>query len=248
MKKLLSVALVFLAMGFTQVSASVVVQWNFDDDAITPSTGTGTAANVGETSSAFATGNGGGRGWNTSAYRAQSTASGTAGVQFLADMAGFQGIQFSFDHRSSGTGSRWAQIDYTLDGGTNWTTGFWNNSGGLSPHDTFYSFNVDFSSVVGANNNANFGVRIVSIFSPLAFSENTSNNFGANSAYMRANAQAVYGSGPGSGTGTYGVAGTWRFDNVTFAATAIPEPSSMLALGSMAVLGLLRNRFKKQPV
>jgi MYXO-CTERM domain-containing protein len=227
-----------IAAGLAAANAAgqVITQWTFDDSSLNASTGSGTALNVGGTSSAFATGNGGGFGWNTSAYRAQETGSGTAGVSFFTSTVGFLDIQFSFDHRASGTGSRWAQIDYTLDGGANWVTGFWNNGGGLAPHDAFYSFSVDFSGVSGASDNADFGIRIVSIFSPLAFNQNASLSYAANTAYMRANAQATYEGTPGVGTGNYGTSGTWRFDNVTFSGAVIPAPGAvaLLALGGLA--------------
>jgi len=128
-------------------------------------------------------------------------------------------------------------VDYTLDGGSNWTTGVWNNAGGLSPQDTFYSFNVDLSSVAGANNNAGFGVRIVSIFSPLAFDQNnTLAPFNANTAYMRANSGAVYSPDSSAAAGDYATGGTWRFDNVTInGIAAVPEPTSIALLGSVLV-------------
>lgn len=211
-----TVAIVVVALGGIAPAQSTITQWTFDGDTLTPATGTGTASLFGGTTATFATGNGGGRAWNTTTYAAQSTNSGAAGVQFLFGTTGYRDLSFSFNHRASGTASRWSQVDYTLDGGSNWTTGFWNNSGGLSPHDTFYSFNVDFAGVTGANNNANFGVRIVSIFSPQAFDQNsTLTPFAANAAYMRANAGAVYSPSTSTATGDYGTSGTWRFDNVT---------------------------------
>jgi hypothetical protein len=233
-----------LLANLANAQAEIITQWNFEGDVTTPSTGTGTASLVGGTTAAFATGNGGGRGWNTTTYAAQSTGSGTRGVQFSASTVGFENITVNFDHRASGTASRWAQLDYTLDGGTNWTNGFWNNGGGLSPHDTFYSFNVDLSSVTAANNNANFGVRIVSIFSPQAFDQNNVlGEFAANTAYMRANVGAVFSPNTSSATGDYGTSGTWRFDNVTI--TAVPEPSSIALLSLVGVGGFALRRWRK---
>lgn len=159
----------------------------------------------------------------------------------MVSTAGYQNVVFSFDHRASPAASRWAQVDYTLDG-TNWVTGFWNNGGGLSPEDTFYNFNVDFTSVVGVSDNPNFGVRVVSIFSPLAFDQNSSlADYSANTAYMRASSEASYTPGNGLGAGSYATNGTWRFDNVAFAGVAIPEPSRVLLIG-LAALGLANRR------
>jgi len=65
------------------------------------------------------------------AQRSQGAGSGAAGVHFLCSTGGVKDENLSFDHRASGTGSYWAQVDYMLDAGKNWVTGFWNNSGGI---------------------------------------------------------------------------------------------------------------------
>ena len=231
----------FLSLLVLPLQAATITQWNFDASSTTPSTGSGTANLVGGTTATFAGGNGGGFGWNTTTYAAQSAGSGTRGVEFFASTAGFEDITISFDHRASGTASRWAQIEYTTNGGSSWTVAQ-NNVGGLSPHDTFYSFNIDLSTLSVVENIAGFGVRITSIFAPVAFDQNaTLADFSADSAYQRANSQSGFASGSGTGTGDYGAAGTWRFDNVTISGTAVPEPAASL-LGAVGVLGLLRRR------
>jgi len=223
--------------------AAIITQWDFEGDVLTPSVGNGSASNTGGTSSAFASGNAGGPGWNTSNYPAQGTASGTAGAVFLASTAGFQDITVSLDHRSSGTASRWAQFEYTTDGGANWIAHS-NNAGGLSPHDFFYSFSIDLGSLSTVNDNADFGFRVVSIFSPDAFDQNASlADFAADSAYMRANAQASFAPGGAVGNGDYSGGGTWRFDNVILRGSAVPEPSS-LALVAITALGGMLVRFR----
>ncbi len=227
-----------LAAGLVSAQAGTLTQWTFEGGVSMPAIGTGTAVLIGGTTATFASGNSSASGWNTTTYKAQGTGSGTAGVQFLAGTLGFENITLSFDHRASGTGSRWAQVDYTLDGGANWVSGFWNNSGGLA-QDTFATFNVDFGSVSGAANNADFGIRIVSIFSPLAFDQNASlADYAANTAYMRANPAASYTPGGGTTTGDYGTAGTWRFDNVTISGVAVPEPSAF-SLGAIGLAALI---------
>ncbi|HMP29731.1 MAG TPA: hypothetical protein PKD85_09030 [Saprospiraceae bacterium] len=212
---------VSLFVSFNLMCQNIITQWSFEDTLLTPSLGMGTAKEL-STTFTFATGNGGGRGWNSTSYQNQSIGSGTSGVQFSVSTLGFKNIKLSFDHRASGTASRWAQLDYSIDGGKTWVTNHWRNGGGLSPHDVFYSFDVDFSGIDGANDNPNFTIRIVSIFSPQAFSQNATLNYGANEAYMRANAQAVIGETGGTGTGNYGAGGTWRFDNVTFKGETLP--------------------------
>lgn len=233
-----------LAFGTALIAsaqAAVITQWNFDSSSTTPSTGTGTANLVGGTTATFAGGNGGGQGWNTTTYAAQSTGSGTRGVEFFASTAGYGNITISFDHRASGTASRWARIEYTVDGGANWTA-FDDNGGGLSPHDSFYSFSFDLSALAAVEDEADFGFRILAIFAPVAFDQNASlADFAADTAYQRANADSGFAPGSGTGSGDYGAGGTWRFDNVTISGTVVPEPTAAL-LGSLGLFGLLRRR------
>jgi len=251
MKKLLTTLALAGAIMTGAQAQSILTQWTFEGqdplatNSPTPATGSGTASLIGGTTGNFATGAGGTGtvGWNTLTYAAQEAESGARGVQFLTSTVGFTDINITFAHRASGTASRWSQLDYTLDGGANWTTDFWNNNGGLSPHDLFYTFNVDLSAIVGANDNPNFGFRIVSIFSPLAFNQNTTLSYAADTAYMRANAQAAYDPDPGTGTSNYLTTGTWRFDDVTV--TAVPEPSTY-ALLALAGAGLAAYRLRRR--
>jgi len=224
--------------GRALLSTTTITQWNFEAQTLEPSFGSGTAALLSQTSGSFNTGTGGSGtfAWQTSTFANQGEESGARGVEFRFSTVGYESLRFSFDHRASGTASRWAQVDYTLDG-TTWNVGHWNNNGGISPHDAFYSFDVDLSGITGANDNPAFGVRIVSIFSPQAFDQNSLlAPYTANTAYMRANAGAVYAPNTSTATGDYGAGGNWRLDNVTLAGTLIvpPDPSSELAVVTTA--------------
>ncbi|MBM3863131.1 MAG: hypothetical protein FJ385_04125 [Verrucomicrobia bacterium] len=140
-------------------------------------------------------------GAGATAYPTQGTASGTAGIRFNVPTTGFAGITIQFDHRASGTASRWAQLEYSLDGGNAWIV-LGNNAGGLSPQDVFYSFIFDLSAITRIDNHPDFTFRIVSIFSPLAFDQNAGlDDYAANTAYMRAISVASYTAGAGIGTG-----------------------------------------------
>lgn len=229
-------ALAMFCCSAAVATGATITEWNFDASNLVANIGSGTATNIGGTSSAFAAGNPG-SGWNTSSYPPQSTNSGTAGVAFYVSTLGYSNIAIRFDHRASGTASRWARLDYTIDGGGSWTP-FWTNAGGISPHDIFYSFtNISFATVPDVNDNSGFGFRIVSIFSPLAFDQNASlPDYGANTAYMRANAQASYTPGGGVGTGDYGTSGTWRFDNVRITGDAIVSGPALYATNSAVLI------------
>lgn len=211
MKKNYILFLITLIGYFTLEAQTIFTQWNFDGDVITPFIGSGTLTLVGGTTATFAGGNTSvttNKGYNTSTYPAQSTASGTAGVEFAVSTVGKTQIGITFDHRGSGTSSRWAQFEYSTNG-TDWIV-FGNNNGGLSPHDTFYTFNVDLTACNACENNANFKFRILSIFSPVAFNtQGSSEVFGANLAYHRSRVD-------GTNTSPYSSGGTWRFDDVKF--------------------------------
>lgn len=201
-------------------TGATIAQWLFNGpsattvpggvSAPTPTVGTGTAAIVGSTGPAtpvgsFASGTSEGGssdttpgtppnyGWNLgTSWPAQGAGNKTAGVEFRVSTVGNQGIRMRYDLRASNTGSRFVQVQYTLDG-TLWTD-FGDAQPIAATGAAWYNGNVvDFSSITGADNNPNFGVRLVSAFDP------------AGSGYVAANATSSYASG-----------GTWRLDNVTF--------------------------------
>lgn len=223
--KRLALILALSMVGLSARSATIT-EWNFDATNLVANIGSGTATNIGGTSTAFASGNPG-QGWNTSSYQPQFTNSGTAGVVFYVSTVGFSNIAVRFDHRASGTASRWARLEYTTDGGGTWVP-FWTNNGALSPHDTFVSFtNISFAAVPSVNDNSEFGFRIVSIFSPVPFTDEFAGSQPADTAYHRARV---------SGGSTYGTAGTWRFDNVRITGDAISSGPSLYATNSAVLI------------
>jgi len=228
--------------------ASLVAQWDFNapDDKLEASTGTGFASVIGGTTTTFnsdtsnggssdpnavGTANGGG-GWNLQTFPAQSTASGTAGARFdvdlsLLDPALHSGIEISFDLRTSNGAGRYYRVDYTIDGlswteGTPTVTSVADNIG-----DTWHngrSVSIAGNSMFGESD---FSFRIVSVFSPVEFTETSSSTiYAADTAYHVArNTTSAY------------AGGTWRLDMVTLNAVVIPEPNSFLlfALGALGI-------------
>ncbi|MDZ4204276.1 MAG: T9SS type A sorting domain-containing protein [Bacteroidales bacterium] len=209
-----SMATILLLSVFNGLfSQTTITQWTFEVDVITPATGSGTAALIGGTSSTFATGNGGGRGWNTSTYPAQGTNSGTGGVQYTVSTSNYKDIIVSWDQRHSNTGANRVRLKYTLNGST-WVdfvatatnaintkagvdVGFDNGRYIADAGDTWFVRNANLSAFAGANNNPAFAIRLVS-----EFVDGT--NYAAST--------------PAS---AYATLGTWRWDNVTFAGTPI---------------------------
>lgn len=209
----------------------------------TPSTGAGTASLIGGVTATFASGAASGGStdpaggtappnyaWNTTTYATQGQQSGQRGVQFLVSTAGFNGINnlgfrnivVSFDLRHSNTSSRFVEVQYTLDGVNFTTDGLTGNVFQATSGDTWFNNRtVDFSGIAGANNNANFGVRVVAVFAP------------DTGAYAASN--------PNS---TYAATGTLRYDMVTFQGEPVPEPASLIALGVGAAAIAARRRRK----
>ena len=221
--KLRVLTAVLMAVGWAgSANAQIITQWNFptgfDLASPAPSTGSGTASRIGGTSATQAGGltNAGSTeavagsvAWNTSTYPAATAASGTAGVQFNVSTASASNIVVRFDLRHSSTSSRFLQLQYTTDG-TTWTSaGTFEANIGLA--DTWYNNRTaDLSGIAAANNNANFGVRVVSIFDP---ANNTSYTGTA---------------------GAYGTTGTYRFDAVTVSAGSVWIGGSGTDLGNAA--------------
>lgn len=239
-KRILTAVAAFLAVGLISSQGQTTISlWDFNGASATmvpggatapaASIGTGRVALVGGTTGAASfgsgTSNGGSSdpvtttpqnyGWQTTTYPSATSANLTAGVQFLVSTVGRQDIQLTFDVRHSNTSSRYEGVLYTINGGTDWTPfAFFSGAAG----DTWFNTRtVDFSSILGANNNADFGVRIVAAFESSAVS-------GGADAYVASQT-------------TYAAGGTWRFDMVNISGTAVPEPS-VLALGAFGLIGL----------
>lgn len=86
--------------------------------------------------------------------------------------------------------------------------------------DWFNGRSVNLSSIAGADNNPNFGFRILS-------------SFGSGTGYVSSSGAA------------YATTGTWRFDMVTISGvSAVPEPTSMVLLGA-AIAGTAGFRFRR---
>lgn len=114
------------------------------------------------------------------AFPAQGTGNKTAGAQFRVNTSGYQNIQISWDQENSATASRYWRIQYTLDG-VDWldhsTVITANHIGSPNPDtDTptwQWGLSADFSAITGANNNPDFGFRIVAEFESTAIGTGT---------------------------------------------------------------------------
>lgn len=232
----LPILLILLFFIISIKAQTTITAWNFSSSNTSPSTGSGSTSIYGNLSQSFPTSSYG-KCWQLTNFANQSSQSGARGVGFNVSTVGYTNIQVNFEQRASGSSSRWTQLDYSIDGGTNWILGYWNNNGAILPKDTWLAFTVDFTNVSGVANNANFKVRIVSVFCPLAFDEATNAApFTANSAYMMTESSAVYSPSSSTNNNNYSSSGTWRFDNVSVKGVSIPVINAINLNGSMTAV------------
>ncbi len=254
-RALLTATLLVLFSGVS-ANAATLLQWDFNSvppDANTgtgsllPSVGSGIITAVGGASNpGFNSGVGSSdpaaadnSGYQTTDYAGQGSESGLRGIRVNASTVGFKNITGSFDLRTSNTSSRWYQVQYSIDGTTfnDLGSAVRLGLGDMSVGDTWSnSRSFDLSSISGVNNNPNFAFQIVSVFSPVAFTEFLSNtNFAAGTAYEAARNRST-------GSQSNYAGGTWRFDMVGLNATAVPEPSSVAILCSIGTFVAYRRR------
>jgi hypothetical protein len=195
LRALFALALLFAGASSTRAQ-SLVALWDFNsaDTAIqlVPTSGNGTITLLGGVTVTSVSGTGssdpattGDQAINLTGFPAQGNAPRTAGIEIAAGTTGFRDIVLKFDFRSSNTGSRKIQVLYTVNG-TDYVDG---PSFVIATGGAFTNgLTADFSAVTAANDNPLFRVRVVSDFDGDAYA-------------------AV--------SGTYGIAGTWRFDYLT---------------------------------
>jgi hypothetical protein len=180
-------------------------------------------------------------GWAT---HAAGAAQYTQGVEFDVSTAGYTGIGFSFDWYSTTQGIRDLQVQYNLNTGN---SAGWTNIGGTSPTGTYLATSNDwyvanspstpmialnFASILGANNDPTFGVRLVSAYDSTA---HVPNDYA--SAALSSGQTVIYNNNSGN----------WRFDNITFSGTAsaVPEPASFILFG-IGFVAILAGRRQAQ--
>jgi hypothetical protein len=154
------------------------------------------------------TGTPSGNGWNLAAPQFSQ------GAQFSVDTTGFTNINFSADWFTTNQGVKNMQPQYTTDGVT------WNAIGPLLTATQNGWAMINFPLPAGAANDPNFGVRLVSAYTPSLSPLN-------------------YGSADGAQSGVYNNnSGNWRFTAVNVTGTPVPEPSSML-IAACGLVGLM---------
>ena len=91
---------------------------------------------------------------------------------------------------------------------------------------------VNLSGISAVNNDANFGIRLVSAYDSTG---NVANDYA--SASLSGGLTVIYNNSSGN----------WRFDNLTVRGLTVPEPST-LVLGGMALAGLTISALNRRPL
>jgi len=212
----------FLSVITASFSQNTIALWNYNSITGAPANpiadvGNGTSSAVGSMVVATAAtgmdplinnGCGAQNGTNPGAWSFTANPGATnesSGVQYNVSTLGYQNILFTWDQRWSNTATNTIRVKYTLDG-TNWldytmtptnTTfcngtidngRFQNNGVG----DQYRRIAINFTSITGANNNANFGIRILAAY------------YQTTTEFRQTGTPASIATG-----------GTWRFDNVS---------------------------------
>jgi hypothetical protein len=157
---------------------------------------------------------GSGNGWAAAAPQYSQ------GAEFLVSTAGYQDITLTFDWSSTTQGVKHLQAQYSVDG-TTWTNGGSIQTAGAT-EGWINGITLDLSSIAAADNNPQFGVRLVSAFAP------TGPNAGQ---YVNL-----------AGNPINSTSGNWRLDNIIIGGTAIPEPTTLALVGVAAVAGMVSQR------
>jgi len=117
-----------------------------------------------------------GRNWalQTTDYPAQGQDSGLAGIVVSVPTTGYQNIVVKFDVRWSNAASKFLAVEYTTDGGVNWTRARvlearrgdrWH--GDAADNGGYGALvELDLSGDSAVNDNAQFAFRVVTIFDP----------------------------------------------------------------------------------
>jgi len=113
-------------------------------------------------------------GLQTTDYPAQGQDSGLAGIVVSVPTTGYQNITVKFDVRWSNTASKFLAVEYTTDGGVNWTRArvlealrgdrWHGDTGANGGYGALVELDLSGDSAV--NNNAQFAFRVVTIFDP----------------------------------------------------------------------------------
>src|SRR5262245_59571208 len=213
MYKIFFTSLISIGLSLGASAATIIAQWDFNSTpsdstastgTLVPSTGSGTFGVLGFLTTVYnapgvppaGSSDPLGGDANNSGLRllgnwpaSTSTASNkTAGVQMNINTVGWQNITLAWDQANSGSASKYYRVQYSIDNGANWVDKDVVINGTAATAWLNPITNISFAAVAGANNNTNFGIRIVSEFESTATGSGTVGYVGVLNPYSVNNA------------------------------------------------------------
>jgi hypothetical protein len=222
------------------VRPEIITLWDFNSNppdyntstgTLTPAAGSGAAASVGTatdslntdvSSDSFDPNQDDNSKWRLSTFPSQSTGNRTSGAEFRVSTVGCRNVAISWEHYNSATASRYYRLQYTLDGlNFNNTSFVYTN-----PHETiWFPTGFSLSGISGANDNPNFGLRIVSEWESTATGQGSARYVGAQTS------------------GSYSTGGTLWLDMITISGDVIPPVLDLHPAGNLLLLSWPTNRW-----
>jgi chitodextrinase len=221
------------ALLAASADAAVVTRWNFNAGRMTASEGTGTASLVGTKSMGFRPGAsadsapGNNRALSFANFSTSVGQSGRRGVQFEADTSGFGTLTVGFSIGGQGRSSGWGQFQYSVNGGSTYTTADLVAGGRfkINADGTYRRIAFSLAFIDGVANSADFRFRIVAIANP------------SSQRFVAANGPSML------------AAAFWKLDAVTVSGTALnltgganPAPGAIALLAVAGAVGATRRR------
>lgn len=210
--------------------SQIITLWDFNSNppdtntstgTLTPAIGTGTATSVGSATNSLNSNVAAvsfdptltpldNSKWRFGNFPAQGADNKTSGAEFKVSTVGYQNIAITWDHYNSATGNRYWRLQYTLDG-SNFIDHSFVHTNPLAV--TWFPAGTSLAGIAGANNNPNFGVRIVAEF------ESTASGGASTNEYVATQTSSSYSSN-----------GTLWLDMVTISGdAAVVQPTLAIA-------------------
>lgn len=217
--------------------SEIITLWDFNSNppdtntstgTLTPAIGAGTATSVGTATNSLNSNVGAvsfdpttnpldNSKWRFGNFPAQGADNKTSGAEFKVSTVGYQNIAVTWDHYNSASGNRYWRLQYTLDG-VNFVDHSFVHTNPLAV--TWFPAGTSLAGIAGANNNPNFGIRIVSEFESTATGGATTNEYVATQT-----------------TGGYSSNGTLWLDMVTVSGdSAVALPTLSIARAGNDIL------------
>jgi hypothetical protein len=210
-------------------NAAVISTWNFNNG--------GTAANVGEGSAeavatSFQAVRGGAAGDGTrstnralrvSNFDSVVTRSGHDGVGFVSSTTGYHGVSLEFWQMVGARASKWAQLEYSVDGGATFTSDGLADEGryAIAAAGRYQQVSFDLSGIAGVADNAGFQFRLMAIHDEVRNSFTTAS---------------------GKRYSSTGTQGAWNLDRIVVSGTSGEAPATndtfIPAPGAVALIGI----------